>query len=113
MGRRGRLTARARAGTVTHMPPELLESGVLGRACDVWSFGILLWYAAPSPAACMLWEGVGACRVRARPPHRPQPCRAALSTACESWAPWDAIRTTSSNIVWRQALRAARRPALT
>ena len=33
------------AGTVTHMPPELLESGVLSRACDVWSFGILLWRA--------------------------------------------------------------------
>jgi hypothetical protein len=46
-------SARARRGTVTHMPPELLASGVLGRACDVWSFGILLWCAAralPLPA---------------------------------------------------------------
>ena len=37
--------ARARAGTVTHMPPELLEAGIVSRACDVWSFGILLWCA--------------------------------------------------------------------
>jgi len=30
-------------GTVTHMPPELLEGGVLTSAADVFSFGILLW----------------------------------------------------------------------
>lgn len=40
------------AGTVTHMPPELLESGVLSRACDVWSFGILLW-CAPCLSVCL------------------------------------------------------------
>ena len=43
--REAEVTEAARAGTVTHMPPELLEAGILGRACDVWSFGILLWCA--------------------------------------------------------------------
>ncbi|KAK9827953.1 hypothetical protein WJX81_000153 [Elliptochloris bilobata] len=43
------------AGTVTHMPPELLESGVLSRACDVWSFGILLWEMV---AGCRAWASM-------------------------------------------------------
>eukprot|EP00210_Caulerpa_lentillifera_P004240 g4044.t1 len=30
-------------GTVTHMPPELLNEGKLSSASDVYSFGILLW----------------------------------------------------------------------
>jgi hypothetical protein len=30
-------------GTVTHMPPELLCSGQLRPAADVYSFGIMLW----------------------------------------------------------------------
>ena len=29
-------------GTVTHMPPELLVSGELGPAADVYSFGVIL-----------------------------------------------------------------------
>jgi serine/threonine protein kinase len=30
-------------GTITHMPPELLGRGLLGKAADVYSFGVLLW----------------------------------------------------------------------
>jgi serine/threonine protein kinase len=30
-------------GTITHMPPELLARGLLGKAADVYSFGVLLW----------------------------------------------------------------------
>ena len=30
-------------GTVSHMPPELLTSGVLSKAGDVYSFGVMLW----------------------------------------------------------------------
>ncbi|KAK9827983.1 hypothetical protein WJX81_005140 [Elliptochloris bilobata] len=30
-------------GTVTHMPPELLTTGKLSKATDVYSFGVLLW----------------------------------------------------------------------
>lgn len=30
-------------GTVTHMPPELLISGLLSKPSDVYAFGILLW----------------------------------------------------------------------
>lgn len=33
----------ATLGTVTHMPPELLEDGLLGPSADVYSFGIMLW----------------------------------------------------------------------
>eukprot|EP00879_Flechtneria_rotunda_P011965 GHRR01012497.1.p1 GENE.GHRR01012497.1~~GHRR01012497.1.p1 ORF type:complete len:222 (+),score=73.14 GHRR01012497.1:505-1170(+) len=32
-----------RYGTVTHMPPELLVSGKLTPAADVYSFGIMMW----------------------------------------------------------------------
>lgn len=30
-------------GTVTHMPPELLLDGTLGRPADVYAFGVILW----------------------------------------------------------------------
>lgn len=30
-------------GTVTHMPPELLLSGVLSKSADVYAFGVVLW----------------------------------------------------------------------
>lgn len=30
-------------GTITHMPPELLEQGIISKAADVYSFGVLLW----------------------------------------------------------------------
>ena len=30
-------------GTVSHMPPELLMNGVMGKAGDVFSFGVMLW----------------------------------------------------------------------
>ena len=30
-------------GTVTHMPPELLTTGRLSKAVDVYAFGVLLW----------------------------------------------------------------------
>jgi len=31
------------AGTVSHMPPEVLKDGILTPAVDVFSFGMLLW----------------------------------------------------------------------
>lgn len=30
-------------GTVSHMPPELLQEGIMSSAADVYSYGILLW----------------------------------------------------------------------
>jgi serine/threonine protein kinase len=30
-------------GSVTHMPPELLGEGLLSKAADVYSLGVLLW----------------------------------------------------------------------
>eukprot|EP00887_Chlorella_sp_A99_P006213 scaffold3.g6213.t1 len=33
----------ARFGTVSHMPPELLNDGLLTPAADVWAFGVLAW----------------------------------------------------------------------
>lgn len=30
-------------GTITHMPPEMLKSGTLTKAVDVYSFGVILW----------------------------------------------------------------------
>jgi serine/threonine protein kinase len=42
-------------GTVSHMPPELLQDGVLSKAADVYSFGVLLWqmYTGQRP-----WSGL-------------------------------------------------------
>lgn len=41
------------AGTVTHMPPELLMEGKMSKAVDVWSFGVVLWemYVGRAPFA--------------------------------------------------------------
>lgn len=30
-------------GTITHMPPEMLRTGTLTKAVDVYSFGVILW----------------------------------------------------------------------
>lgn len=30
-------------GTVTHMPPELIERGEVSTKCDVYAFGIFMW----------------------------------------------------------------------
>eukprot|EP00798_Chlamydomonas_sp_ICE-L_P024627 gene24627-10249_t len=30
-------------GTVTHMPPELISRGILSPACDIYSFGMVMW----------------------------------------------------------------------
>lgn len=30
-------------GTITHMPPETLTHGIISKAMDVYSFGVLLW----------------------------------------------------------------------
>ena len=30
-------------GTISYMPPELISSGQLSAACDVWSFGVIVW----------------------------------------------------------------------
>lgn len=46
MSRQIQITSRIKTqtyGTVTHMPPELVEGGELGRETDVYSFGVLLW----------------------------------------------------------------------
>jgi serine/threonine protein kinase len=42
-------------GSVTHMPPELLTSGLLSRAADVYSLGVLMWqmYCCSRPWAGM------------------------------------------------------------
>jgi hypothetical protein len=31
------------SGTITHMPPEMLEHGICSKAADVYAFGVLLW----------------------------------------------------------------------
>lgn len=53
----------ANLGTVTHMPPELLASGALSQASDVFSFGVMLlemWYSQRA------WLGVPPTAVYAR-----------------------------------------------
>lgn len=50
-------------GTVTHMPPELLTSGILTKSCDVYSFGIIvleMWYSRRA------WLGTNPMRIVAQ-----------------------------------------------
>ena len=42
-------------GCVTHMPPETLALGHVGKAMDVWSFGVLLWQLFTGSRA---WAGL-------------------------------------------------------
>lgn len=37
------------AGTVTHMGPEVLSDGQVGKETDVYSFGVLLWQVSGMP----------------------------------------------------------------
>jgi mitogen-activated protein kinase kinase kinase 11 len=46
-------------GTVTHMPPELLCSGQLRPAADVYSFGIMLWQVRSRVACGHDWDCIG------------------------------------------------------
>jgi serine/threonine protein kinase len=41
--------AAAAVGTITHMPPETLEHGIISKAADVYSFGVLLWQVGGCP----------------------------------------------------------------
>jgi serine/threonine protein kinase len=50
-----------RYGTVTHMPPELLVSGKLTPAADIYSFGVM----SESPLGCMLVRLHSSCTVAA------------------------------------------------
>ena len=45
-------------GTVTHMPPELIEDGKVYQQGDVYAFGIMMWevrYMGGARQASMLW----------------------------------------------------------
>lgn len=42
-------------GTVTHMAPEVLAKGVVSKAADCFSFGVLLWEMASGQRA---WAGL-------------------------------------------------------
>eukprot|EP00878_Enallax_costatus_P015719 GHUV01016470.1.p1 GENE.GHUV01016470.1~~GHUV01016470.1.p1 ORF type:complete len:346 (+),score=111.35 GHUV01016470.1:799-1836(+) len=42
-------------GTITHMAPEVLEHGMVSKAADVYSFGVLLWQMVTGSRA---WAGM-------------------------------------------------------
>ncbi|PNW77428.1 hypothetical protein CHLRE_10g436100v5 [Chlamydomonas reinhardtii] len=75
-------------GTLTHMPPEALRDGVMSKATDVYSLGVLLWqlYTSSRP-----WAGlrhgqiivmVVTQRARLRFPDGTPPAYEALALAC-------------------------------
>jgi hypothetical protein len=48
-------------GTLTHMPPEVLEHGVTSKAADVYSFGVLLWQVGAGGLQDTAWGVAGHC----------------------------------------------------
>ncbi|GAX73884.1 hypothetical protein CEUSTIGMA_g1334.t1 [Chlamydomonas eustigma] len=85
-------------GTVTHMPPELLQEGRLIPACDVFSFGITMWEVL---TAQHVYQGISdsqvVCQVvqsNLRPPFPVDapPRYKELSRACTAMKPEDRPR---------------------
>ena len=56
-------------GTLTHMPPEVVVSGQVSAAADVYSFGVLLYEMIAGERA---WAGLS--HVQARAARPPGPC---------------------------------------
>lgn len=47
-------------GTCSHMAPELMTDGLLTRAADVWSFGVIAWEVYWwDTAGCWVFVGAG------------------------------------------------------
>lgn len=49
-------------GTVTYMPPELLLEGRMTKDCDVYGYGVIVWWVPPpffcaAYAAITIWRG--------------------------------------------------------
>lgn len=92
-------------GTVTHMPPELLASGKLSPASDVYAFGILLWEMVSGTRP---YEGMRAVQVLHRvvnlgerpvfPTHVP---REFSKLAVDCWAAVPTERPTFHQIIVR------------
>ena len=81
-GRRKSPAPAACAGTVTHMPPELLMNGILTKAADVYAFGVLLcecsYLPVPVQACCPLSRLHVACTLLA--------AHGSLTEQTELWA---------------------------
>jgi len=90
-------------GTVTHMPPELLRSGKLMPAGDVYAFGIIMWEVATGRMpyqGLMYGEVVERVVVSHRRPVFPvyvPPAYAALASRC--WAADPAARPTFASVL--------------
>jgi serine/threonine protein kinase len=71
--------ATTRLGTVSHMPPELLRVGMVGKFTDVFSFGVLLWEVRGSAQRACGQTPQHAKAFRARSCARQTCCRSAKS----------------------------------
>lgn len=90
-------------GTVTHMPPELLNEGILSKAADVYAYGVLLYEIFTKKT---VWEGlrhpqiIHAIAVMKKHPELPDTAPKAfkdLADACMSGEPED--RPTFGKII--------------
>jgi hypothetical protein len=84
----GQDCATKTVGTISHMPPELLTSGVMAKGGDVYSFGVMLWELYTGKRA---WGGSSQAQVifaitckqtMLQLPSDAPPGYAALTTAC-------------------------------
>uniref|UniRef100_A0A383WJZ4 Protein kinase domain-containing protein n=1 Tax=Tetradesmus obliquus TaxID=3088 RepID=A0A383WJZ4_TETOB len=95
----------AAAGTITHQAPEVLLSGHLSPAADIYAFGIILWelLTGESPFRGML-EGdlvVGVCDRKLRPVFPPGAPVAYVALAQQCWADDASERPTAAQLLKR------------
>uniref|UniRef100_A0A7R9YSM5 Protein kinase domain-containing protein n=1 Tax=Chlamydomonas euryale TaxID=1486919 RepID=A0A7R9YSM5_9CHLO len=89
-------------GTVTHMPPELLERGLLTTAADIFSFGMLMWEVFMAQGLYKdLSDGEVVAKVvkeRARPNFLPGCPLAFQQLAARCWTELPEARPTASEV---------------
>ncbi len=82
-------------GTCSHMAPELMSDGLLTKAADVWSFGVLCWELYRCGRAGVWGSGRGGPMGEQRVGRRSEG-RSGGGSGCAAAAPWVAAEHSDS-----------------